>query len=170
MPEQLFDSMRITVGNIGSLLRLSEKEMEIAFSNEGIIIHTKVKDIVEKYDAQKVLFFTQEDCEDEDTWILKADNLGMERYHLLGILASAYEAIVQPHIDKIQNCLQETLSKISSAAMTITAMSTFSKGMYHVNISINESPPLTVCHEDPETLVLVVKSGLPQITKKLKRQ
>ena len=174
MPEQLIDSMQITANNLGAILGLTEKETRItlkeADTNPCITLHTAIKNIVEKYDVQSVISFVRADVNDEDTWTLDYDHLQTEQYHLLGILAAAYNAAIQPELEKIQKCLQETLTKIKDRTkIIVTAIPSYlsQERMFCVNIDVNDISPVQICHNDPDILVQVVSAGLPKVIRKM---
>ncbi|NTW27185.1 MAG: hypothetical protein HGA36_02585 [Candidatus Moranbacteria bacterium] len=169
MPEGLIESIQITAKNIGNFLNIDEKSTEITADGQRIIVQGPIKEIVEKYDTQRNLSFEQ-DSEQNDSWILGLNGLQTEKYFLTGILASAYNAIVQPDLDKIQICLSETITKIhDGSSLIITAMPSYlsQDKMFCVNISVNDSSPFQICHEDSDILCQVVSAGLPNVIRRM---
>lgn len=170
MNDGLLLSMQVNARNIGKFLNLDPKFTEVIMNEDCVILHQQLKEIIEKQDQRKALVFKQENPNNPNMWTLSLNSLQTERYLLVGLLASAYNALVQPSIDAIQKCLAETLIKIKDGSgLNIVAASTYSSedGVFCVNIEINDSSPIRICHENPQILMQVISAGLPSVVKKM---
>lgn len=177
MPETLLNSIKITAEKIGDILNLKEECTQIIAketpTGEHLVLNPVIKEIVKKYDFQKVLNFEKEGLEDGTGWILNVDAQKTEQYLLLGILATAFNLILQPHIKKIQEGLAKTLADLKdSRNVIVVAVPGYvsTEGMFCVDITINENSPFRLCHSDVDTLITVARVGIPNIIKKLTKK
>lgn len=182
MPEELFNSINVIVEKICKLLELPSNICQIIRKDVGeesrIFVTKVIKDLVEQYDDRKSIVLTETDS---DYWLLEKDKLGTERYNLVGVLSAAYSDIemmvnIEPALEKIQDTLNKTISRIKDGCgVSILANHSYHKEkdggkevvIFCVEIEINATKPLQICHENPDILIQVVTAGLPKVIKQI---
>jgi hypothetical protein len=164
----------------------AEEKVKVFFKDNAcgisVIVSNTLKELIEAHDTKKSLRFVETKSDNDGDWKLVTDShlteIGILRCfvaeihrdmdHVINIQPKL--DIVQPDLEKIQDCVAKTIDEIcNKSGLPILAKTFYSveEELFIVEVTVDAYAPLVIQHSNPEIFMIVIHAGLPQMIKEL---